>query len=584
MDDDSEGREPSTQQLLSFIGRIAKQNADLLQELNLSRNQPDDRLQELQVDAENLNKEILPLIPHNEEKWADEEEEGDTDDQDDEKNDGQDDEKNDGQDGDESSCWSLFCSCCVNLHPIHGGRVSQTIADKPALKLPEDTFSFLISANWKSKPFRTGILVFVLKTAIFGIFAYNNVDWTKNFNKLDIPVAVDIPVSLSQVVAFFLSVYGKNDLVGAFTTYFRGYNSSIKDAFGPDARDDPERGGGHSWQWGLSIALSILDGLVGLVVTFLLVVKSGTVLDVLLNFAAVEFVAEIDETAFYFAEMGFFGLGHKTEARFIKTAEYHPRKFRKPESFVFYQRKHSLYLMVGVVIISYLILEGFQQQGSFSAKTIIVQFDDQIRPDLGAHSGFYSLKTTWQVLAPHLRFQYTEDREGGGRFAYCLKRREWRFAVEYGDHCDDTIALAKSIKTQSFNLLDVATETWFVKRTTSDHFIPMPDFFMDIGCDRDADCGGTAAGQCRRQRCECEEDRFGLRCEYSHTEACTDVQIDERFEPVFPSVRVLSTSYTAVGNKAIAYERPIFYNNNTNDVILFTGTSGRTVFFGTICA
>ena len=68
------------------------------------------------------------------------------------------------------------------------------------------------------------------------------------------------------------------------------------------------------------------------------------------------------------------------------------------------------------------------------------------------------------------------------------------------------------------------------------------------------------------------------------TQACTDVQIDERFEPVFPSVRVLSASYTVVGNKATAYERPIFYNNNTNDVILFTGTSGRTVFFGTICA
>ena len=99
----------------------------------------------------------------------------------------------------------------------------------------------------------------------------------------------------------------------------------------------------------------------------------------------------------------------------------------------------------------------------------------------------------------------------------------------------------------------------------------MPDFFMGLGCERDADCGGVTAGQCRSNVCECVEDRFGLRCEYSHTEVCSEVQLDGRFEPVFPSVRQLSTSYSVVSNKATAYERPIFYNVDTDDVILFTG-------------
>ena len=441
------------------------------------------------------------------------------------------------------------------------------VADEDGnVALLEDTFSFLIASKPGSVPFTTGFLVFLLKNVTFTLVVMNLIDMTKIFNKLNIPVAVDFSVMLSQFLAFMISVFTQNDLVNALIHLFKGYDISIKETYGRDGR-----GGGSRAQWVLSLACAFIDGLFGLAVTFLLVVTSSTVLDVLLNFAAVEFVSGLDEAAFFLAQMGFIGKKNQEEAKVVTEFTYKPAKMsQRKKQWMGFVQTAGLVVVLLIVMSFWGILQYYQQTGKYCAKKIIVQFDDQIRPGIGAHSGSYSLQTvaSW---SPTNRFRYVEDRAGGGRFAHCQALREWRFIVGEGDQCDDTAVLAKSIKTQSLNLLDVAFETWFVVRATSNHFIPMVDFLMDIGCERDSDCGGTASGRCVSNSCQCADDRFGLRCDYSHNKTCTDLQLDERFEPAFPAVRVLSTSYTAVSNNALAYERPIFYNSDTNDVLLFTG-------------
>ena len=332
-----------------------------------------------------------------------------------------------------------YVQCCV--------RRSRHLPDTDTeVFLPEDTFSFLITANVCSIPFFTGMVVFFLKTAIFVLFTINIIDRTKTFNKLGIPVAVDFSVSFSQFLTLLLSVFSKNDLVGAFTTYLRGYNDNIRTQF-----SEVGAGGGQGWQWGMSLLLAILDGIFGLAVTFLLIVTSSTVLDVLLNFAAVEFVAEIDETAFTLAEMGFISPENRTEAKLIKETKYTPNQhYRSDHPCIRIFKAGVVFFVLLVGLIFWISILIHQLYGTYSAQKILVQFDDQIRPVLGAHSGFYSLDASpsWN---PASRFKYKEVRAGGGQFAYCQSRQEWRFAVEDGDHCDDTIALAKSINRSTYS-------------------------------------------------------------------------------------------------------------------------------------
>ena len=68
------------------------------------------------------------------------------------------------------------------------------------------------------------------------------------------------------------------------------------------------------WKWALSILLSGSEGLLGLFVTFLLVMQSNNVLDLLLNFSAMEFVTLLDDVIFALTSEGFLGRVLKKEA------------------------------------------------------------------------------------------------------------------------------------------------------------------------------------------------------------------------------------------------------------------------------
>ena len=68
------------------------------------------------------------------------------------------------------------------------------------------------------------------------------------------------------------------------------------------------------WKWALSILLRGSEGLLGLFVTFLLVMQSNNVLDLLLNFSAMEFVTLLDDVIFSLTSEGFLGRVLKKEA------------------------------------------------------------------------------------------------------------------------------------------------------------------------------------------------------------------------------------------------------------------------------
>ena len=100
-------------------------------------------------------------------------------------------------------------------------------------------------------------------------------------------------------------------------------------------------------------------------------------------------------------------------------------------------------------------------------------FDDQVRPELAAHSGLYVLRINTRA-GPSNRFHYDEDRVDGGSFGYCPINCEWTFSMgSTVDPCNYVNVLAKSIQTQTFDMTQLASETWFVVRESVDQAIPM---------------------------------------------------------------------------------------------------------------
>ena len=436
--------------------------------------------------------------------------------------------------------------------------------DTKFTSLPEDTFSFVISSKPLSFPFVTALGVYALKTLIFYLVLVNLISGDVNFNKVGVPVSVDTAVVISQFLAFAISVMTQQDLVSAMILVYLGYSPEMLEVFGRDGH-----GGGRFAQWAFAIFCAFSDGLFGLAVTFLLIVTSSTVLDVLLNFAAVEFVSGLDDAAFYLAQKGFLGRLNKIETDIVGEGTYQVPRMRRKKGAA-RLRTIGLMTVLAVVIAMWAYLYWLQLSGHYNPKTIIIQFGDQFQPFLGAYSGFYSLKTGFGK-PPSTRFRYSEERNGGGQFGYCARQAVWTFYIGGNDPCNIQNVLVQSDVARTFDLTQLIGATWFVKRPTSDNFVPMQNFFMDLGCLQDDDCGGFGVCDGAVNKCVCDPGRYGYRCEFNFATSCGHVRLDERFDTIFPSIRRVASEYVRLPSQAISYHRPIFYNNETQDVLLFIG-------------
>jgi hypothetical protein len=173
--------------------------------------------------------------------------------------------------------------------------------------LPKDTFSFIIISRLFSLPFLVAIIVFSFQIAIFSLVSVDVIDLSNSRNPFNIPANVESTVRATQVLAIIIAIVTQDDVKKVILILRDGYIADVfQGTFGPDAT---------KFKWVLSLALRAAEGLIGLFVTFMLIMQSKTVLDLLLNFSAMEFVSLLDDGAFLMLREGYFGIGMMNEAK-----------------------------------------------------------------------------------------------------------------------------------------------------------------------------------------------------------------------------------------------------------------------------
>jgi hypothetical protein len=135
--------------------------------------------------------------------------------------------------------------------------------------------------------------------------------------------------------------------------------------------------------WTFAVTSLVLEGLFGILVTFLLIVTTSDVVELLFNFTAIEFVSMLDETAFFLSkQVGFAGRSNKMAAKTVEETKYEVLT----EKMLSHLAK-AIFLVASFVILfgGWLTIYYFQLNGEyFSTKPILVQFDDAIGADFGA--------------------------------------------------------------------------------------------------------------------------------------------------------------------------------------------------------
>jgi hypothetical protein len=155
-------------------------------------------------------------------------------------------------------------------------------------------------------------------------------------------------------------------------------------------------GGATQFQFWLANFLRLSEGLLVVVVSFFFIVQADNVLDIFLNFAAIEFVAELDNLGHRIAAEGWIGAPIKDLAKNLKDATLPAKKAQ--QKWTCNVNRILLLVLLLVLYVCWGVLERWQTLGQFleqnACKTLRIGFGDEV---------YY--------LPPGTRFDVDEDDE-----------------------------------------------------------------------------------------------------------------------------------------------------------------------------
>eukprot|EP00547_Thalassionema_nitzschioides_P002971 CAMPEP_0194203236 /NCGR_PEP_ID=MMETSP0156-20130528/3074_1 /TAXON_ID=33649 /ORGANISM="Thalassionema nitzschioides, Strain L26-B" /LENGTH=909 /DNA_ID=CAMNT_0038928943 /DNA_START=116 /DNA_END=2845 /DNA_ORIENTATION=+ len=384
--------------------------------------------------------------------------------------------------------------------------------------LPKDTYSFLVFAQLSSSSFLLATGVFIVQIFSLIIVLRDQLvggNQTES-NKLGLPVFTTVGVAITQLLALMLAVLYQMDVLWSINLFFKGYDEkAFRTMFKHQKEVEPSR---LKLRWYTSNTLRLAQGLLGLVVMFMLIMRASTGRNVLLSFNVINFIGGFDNALYGLAKWGYF-------SKHITASADHPLIGDVNFAVVAESKKWPLRsLRTATVGILWLILMGNwawlvskQMNGDFVPQSVHVQFGDNENLELGLYSGIYDV----QVLANNLKYvarpspedyKYQISSRTVKEFTYCKLDRVWTFHAHDADNNNDLDVcsdwLAKSSQTPSFNILSVVTSKWFVHGTGRNGVVAMNSFRM-----------------LHRPTSICSDGQYGPTCEYEEDSLCKSLVI-----------------------------------------------------------
>ena len=286
----------------------------------------------------------------------------------------------------------------------------EPVEDK--IKIPEDSFSMFYAAkNWKEG--LPPLMVFTLQLFTLSLILYNLLE--TNGSPLDlqynIPVDVQLEVTMSQVIACIISVYTAADFVDALFFVRRPIIL-------PNCQDERREIKDLSLKWEFSNLMRMSEGAFAIAVSFVFIVQSTTVIDLFLNFAGVAFVSELDDAHFKLAERGLLGKRAKKLADRLSTFKVHTDE-KKVRGII----RNCLFVTIitgmlcGLAVIAYR-----QDHPKYACKSVTLTVGERKYPSYRSFSGTYTLDSPVKIAK---RAVYIQDQGEGAYIAYCKLSERW---------------------------------------------------------------------------------------------------------------------------------------------------------------
>lgn len=236
----------------------------------------------------------------------------------------------------------------------------------------------------------------------------------------------------------------------------------------------------------LSVGLRLVTGMLGIYTTFLLVMRSDEAVDLLLNFSAMEFVAELDGIGFALAHSGFFGRILKRKAQQVDQCKYNRNVRIEQGKFcgnMTDKNKRLMWKVIPYGAVFIFLFSGYvavfhkQNQRVFEENLIYVQFSDKSWPKLPKYSGIYEGKY-WRKRDGRdnefgkIKYVKVGDDIKSPGFVYCREDGgTWMFDDTGNTPCKDINVKANveddTKPSDEYNLLSRSSAEWVYENSRS---------------------------------------------------------------------------------------------------------------------
>jgi len=202
--------------------------------------------------------------------------------------------------------------------------------DVEAFYIEEDVFSIFFVSPVFSIAFWYALGIFALQMTILILAAINLLEGSTPNNPISVPAHTSGVVIFAEIIAIFTSVLTATDIFAFFDALNVEYDECVLETFPAASRS----------KWHLGNVLRLVEGVMGIFVAFLFICQADDVLQLFLDFAAVQFVSEMDNIGFYVIDRGYIlmNLGDVTDN--IKRTTFLART--KLQVCAIGHRKHSL--------------------------------------------------------------------------------------------------------------------------------------------------------------------------------------------------------------------------------------------------
>lgn len=311
-------------------------------------------------------------------------------------------------------------------------------------QVAENIYSIINTAKICSSTFWFAVFVFLFQLTVIALILVDLIDATNTSNPLQIPPGVVTKVRIAQCLALILSVATQPGFLTSLVFLINGYNEEVLESM-PSATIG---------KWLFAGCCQFIAGISFHGALFILLMQSTEVISLFLNFAALQFVADIDIVGFKMAKYGYMSNYIQDEIKRLIELQL---PTRKKTNIV---RRAIFFIIVCALMIGYGCVVASQRSGKFLSQSLRVQFGDDYAPFLPLFSGVY-LQAKGLVIDG--RVVYLEQEGGLGMFPYCEKETAWTFSIDALDSCN---WLAKSPETHSFDIASTTPSEWVVKTHT----------------------------------------------------------------------------------------------------------------------